>query len=139
MLFAPEVRRRIVEHRMQELGISSLAEVARRADVDRGNFSSLLKGRLSLSRELRDRVADVLKIDRGQFEELFAADFDLASVRMPLDLWRDLRGSGAMAEREVEKRRLAKAQRPPPKVSPWHGREFLVKKPGKPPTPPPIG
>jgi transcriptional regulator with XRE-family HTH domain len=117
--FTQEQRAQVLRFRMQELEIPSIAELARRADVDKGNLSKFLAGEQGvLGPSLRARIADVLEIDRAEFALLLGDD----SILVPIDLWRELRGGH---EADDERRELLDRRRAyrelEPKAAPLPG------------------
>lgn len=138
MPFSAEQRRRVVEHRLKELNIPTVAELARRASVDEGNLSKLLSDGIGLSPQLRARVADVLRLPPDQFDLLLDPEFDPHAVTYRLDIWQHVRGGGDEHERHAAALKRATEERhakEPPKVSLWRTRG---KGPRNPPPPPVI-
>jgi hypothetical protein len=118
MRFTKEQRLQIVEFRMRELEIPSIAELARRGDVDRASLHGFLNSDGGLSPGPRARVAKALGIDAEQFELLYDDEFRLDVVVVPIDLWREVSGThnvdGDRRERLAKQR---EATRPEPETS----------------------
>jgi hypothetical protein len=96
---------KVLKHRMVELAIPSIAELARRAGVDRNNLLGFVGGDVKkLGAGSRARVADALEIDQEELALLFGTDV----IAVPIDLWRELRGGH---EADDERREALEKQR----------------------------
>jgi transcriptional regulator with XRE-family HTH domain len=106
--FTAEQRERIVRHRMGELGIDTVAELARRAGVDDSALARFLKGEEAvLSAGARARVADALEVEQEELALLYGC----ATIAVPLDAWRALVGYGDDVERRREEQEQARERR----------------------------
>jgi hypothetical protein len=130
MPFTNEERVQIIEHRMRELEIESIAALARLAGCDRGNVHRFLHGEAGvLGAGARARLAEALRIDQEQLAALYAVDV----IAVPLDVWTHVAGHGRKVDHERRKRQ-AEGPRPdrgPPGAA-WRGAGKRT-----PPVPPP--
>jgi hypothetical protein len=98
-MFTAEQRRRIVEHRMREVGVATIAELARRASCDKANLARTIDGqRPGISASARARVALVLDVDQEILAQLLGCD----TIAVPVGIWRELVGEGQRRQRAAD-------------------------------------